>query len=145
MLISDVLRQKGSDVVRVVSTDSVASAVQKLSERRIGAVVVEDQWMKLVGIFSERDLLNAVARRGAHVLDLKVQDLMTSHVITCHPSDRIDAALGLMVMRRIRHLPVVDQGALKGMISIGDLVKHRLDEKELEANTLREISRMRAG
>ena len=145
MLIADVLRRKGPDVVKVVTTDSVAAAVKKLSERRIGALIVEDQWMKLVGIFSERDLLNAIARQGAHVLDLQVHELMTTHVITCHSSDRIDAALALMTMRRIRHLPVVDDGQLKGIISIGDLVKYRLDEKELEASTLLDISRRRAG
>jgi CBS domain-containing protein len=144
MLISDVLRRKGPDVVKVVATDSVSSAVQRLSERRIGALVVEDQWMKLVGIFSERDLLNAIARQGALALDRQVRDLMTTHVITCRPSDRIDAVLALMTMQRIRHLPVVDDGQLKGIISIGDLVKHRLDEKELEASTLLDISRRRA-
>jgi CBS domain-containing protein len=144
MLVSDVLNHKGPEVVRVLATDTVMSAVRKLSERRIGAVVVEDQWMKLVGIFSERDLLNAVARGGPHALDRRVEELMTTHVITCRSSDRVEAVMALMTMQRIRHLPVVDDGALKGMISIGDLVKVRLDEKELEANTLREISRMRA-
>ncbi len=144
MLISDILRSKGSDVVRVVATDSVVSAVQKLSERRIGAVVVEDRWMKLVGIFSERDLLNALARRGPQVLNSQVQELMTSPVVTCRSSDRIDAALAMMTMKRIRHLPVVNDGELKGIISIGDLVKHRLDEKELEASVLLQIARMRA-
>ena len=144
MLISDVLQKKGSDVLRVVATDSVTSAVKKLSERRIGAVVVEDRWMKLVGIFSERDLLNALAKRGPQVLDAQVQELMTSPVTTCRSSDRIDAALAMMTMKRIRHLPVVNDGELKGMISIGDLVKYRLDEKELESSVLLQISRMRA-
>jgi CBS domain-containing protein len=144
MLIADVLNIKGRDVIRAVTDEKVTQAVKRLSERRIGALVVEDRWMKLVGIFSERDLLNAVARRGAAALDGTVADLMTSPVITCKPSDRVDAALGLMVMRRIRHLPVVDGEVLAGMISIGDLVKYRLDEKELEANVLLEISRMRA-
>ena len=144
MLISDVLRKKGTDVVRVVSSDSVTSAVKKLSERRIGAVIVEDHWMKLVGIFSERDLLNAIARRGPHALDCQVHELMTTPVTTCRSSDRIEAALAMMTMKRIRHLPVVNDGELKGIISIGDLVKYRLDEKELEASVLLEISRMRA-
>ena len=144
MLISDVLQRKGSDVVRVVASDSVTSAVKKLSERRIGAVIVEDRWMKLVGIFSERDLLNALARRGPQVLDCQVQELMTLPVTTCRSSDRIDAALAMMTLKRIRHLPVVNDGERKGIISIGDLVKHRLDEKELEASVLLQISRMRA-
>jgi CBS domain-containing protein len=118
--------------------------VRKLSERRIGAVVVEDRWMKMVGIFSERDLLNAIARRGAEVLNHPVSELMTAPVVTCRPADRIDSVLGLMTLRRIRHLPVLENTALVGIVSIGDLIKHRLDEKELEANVLLEISRMRA-
>jgi CBS domain-containing protein len=144
MLISDVLRTKGREVVRVRSTDSVASAVQKLSERRIGAVIVEDRWMKPVGIFSERDLLNAIARHGNAVLENEVHELMTTPIISCRSSDRIDAALAMMTLKRIRHLPVIDGEELVGIVSIGDLVKHRLDEKELEANVLLEISRMRA-
>lgn len=143
MLISDILRHKGSEVVKAVTTDSVMSAVRKLSERRIGALIVEDQWMKMVGIFSERDLLNAIARRGASVLDTQVKDLMTSPVVTARASDRVDAALAMMTLKRIRHLPVVEGADLKGIVSIGDLVKQRFDEKELEANVLLEISRMR--
>ncbi len=118
--------------------------MQRLAERRIGALVVEDAWMKLVGIFSERDLLHALARRGAAALDCKVSELMTGHVITCAPSERIDAALAMMTMKRIRHLPVVDDGKLAGIVSIGDLVKYRMDEKEREASALLEISRLRA-
>jgi CBS domain-containing protein len=144
MLISDVLRSKGHEVVRVRSDDSVTDAVRKLSEHRIGAVVVEDRWMKLVGIFSERDLLNAIAHRGASALACRVSELMTSPVVTCRSFDRIDTVLGLMTLRRSRHLPVVDDGELRGIVSIGDLIKHRLDEKELEANVLLEISRLRA-
>lgn len=143
MLISDILRNKGSEVVRIIATDSVMSAVRKLAERRIGAVIVEDRWMKMVGIFSERDLLNAVAHRGAPVLEARVEELMTSPVVTAHPSDRVDAALAMMTLKRIRHLPVVEGGDLRGIVSIGDLVKQRFDEKELEANVLLEISRMR--
>ncbi len=144
MLISDVLRTKSREVTKIGAEDRVSAAVQRLSERRIGALVVEDAWMKLVGIFSERDLLHALARRGAAALDCKVAELMTSHLITCVSSERIDAALAMMVMKRIRHLPVVDDGHLAGIVSIGDLVKYRLDEKELEANVLLEISRRRA-
>ena len=144
MLISDVLRSKGSDVVQIRTADSVALAVRKLAEHRIGALVVEDRWMKLVGIFSERDFVNAIARDGAAVLGYDVEQLMTSPIISCRTSDRIDAALATMTVSRIRHLPVIDDGTLKGIVSIGDLVKQRLDEKELEANVLLEIARMRA-
>jgi len=144
MLISDVLHHKGHAVMTVRTTDTVAAAVRKLADRKIGALVVEDQWMKWVGIFSERDFVNAVADQGAAALNLQVEALMTSPIVFCRSGDRVDAALATMTVGRIRHLPVIDGGELKGIVSIGDLVKHRLDEKELEANVLLELSRMRA-
>jgi CBS domain-containing protein len=144
MLISDVLRTKGHHIERIRPTDSVEVAVRKLAEHRIGALVVEDRWMKPVGIFSERDFINAVAREGAAVLGFQVQQLMSTPMLTCRASDRIDAVLATMTMSRIRHLPVLEDKELKGIVSIGDLVKHRLDEKELEASVLRDIQRMRA-
>jgi CBS domain-containing protein len=144
VLVSDVLRTKGHHVERIHPTDSVDAAVRKLSEHHIGALVVEDRWMKPIGIFSERDFINAVARDGAAVLGFQVQQLMSTPILTCRPSDRIDAVLATMTIARIRHLPVVEANELKGIVSIGDLVKHRLDEKELEASVLRDISRMRA-
>jgi CBS domain-containing protein len=142
MLISDVLKTKGHDVVTVRATDSVAVAVRKLAEHRIGAVVVKDHWMKLVGIFSERDFVNAVAQQGAVVLSFNVRQLMSSPIIDCGAADRIDAVLVAMTVARVRHMPVIENGELNGIVSIGDLVKHRLDEKELEANTLLDLSRM---
>ena len=144
MLIADVLKAKGHNVVMVRPTDTVAVAVGKLAEHRIGAVVVEDQWMKPVGIFSERDFVNAVARHGAAVLGFDVRQLMSSPVISCRSGDRIDAVLAMMTLGKIRHVPVIDSGALKGIVSIGDLVKHRLDEKELEASVLLDLSRRHA-
>ncbi len=144
VLISDILRSKGSNVVKIHSTDSVAFAVRKLAEQRIGALLVEDRWMKPVGMFSERDFINAVARDGAAVLGLDVQQLMSTPIISCRASDRIDAVLARMTMARTRHMPVFENKELKGIVSIGDLVKHRLDEKELETSVLLEISRMRA-
>jgi CBS domain-containing protein len=142
MLISDVLKSKGHSVVTARPTETVAVAVGKLAKHRIGAVVVEDQWMKPVGVFSERDFVNAVAREGATVLDFDVSQLMSSPIISCRPSDRIDAVLATMTLAKVRHVPVVDGGSLKGIVSIGDLVKHRLDEKELEASVLLDLSRM---
>ena len=144
MFISDVLRVKGRNVVRVHPNDSVEFAVGKLAEHRIGAVVVEDQWMKPVGIFSERDFIRATAHEGSEVLRHEVRQLMTSPIMSCSSSERVDTALAMMTNARIRHLPVIDNGELKGIVSIGDLVKHRLDEKELEANVLLDLSRMHA-
>ena len=144
MFISDVLRTKGHHVERIHSTDSVEVAVSKLAEHRIGALVVEDRWMKPAGIFSERDFINAVARDGAGVLGFEVQQLMSRPMLTCRSSDRVEAVLATMTIARIRHLPVIENNELKGIVSIGDLVKHRLDTKELEASVLLDLSRMHA-
>lgn len=144
MLISDVLCAKGRTVVKVAASDSVSDAVHRLAENRIGAVVVEDQWLRLVGVFSERDFINAIASKGAEVLELQVCELMSSPIISCRSSDRVDAVLSAMTLSRVRHVPVIDEELLSGIVSIGDLVKHRLDEKELEAAVLLDITRMRA-
>ena len=144
MLISDVLRTKGHHVVKIHPTDSVELAVRKLAEHRIGALVVEDRWMKPVGIFSERDFINAIAREGAAVLGFDVQQLMSTPIFSCRSADRVDAMLARMTIARVRHLPVIEENELKGIVSIGDLVKHRLDAKELEARVLLDLSRMRA-
>ena len=144
MLVSDVLRVKGPHVVKIHATDSVELAVRRLAEHRIGALIVEDRWMKPVGIFSERDFIDAVARDGAAALGFQVQQLMSTPMRTCRSSDRVDAVLATMTIARIRHLPIIEDNALKGIVSIGDLVKHRLDEKELEASVLLDIARMRA-
>src|SRR4051812_13053771 len=112
MLISDVLRSKGGEVVKIRQTETISAAVQKLAERRIGALLVEDQWMKPVGIFSERDFVNAIAKQGAATLDTTVQQLMSAPIITCRPSDRIDAVMATMTTKKIRHLPVMDSGKL---------------------------------
>ncbi|MEO9190050.1 MAG: CBS domain-containing protein [Acetobacteraceae bacterium] len=143
MVISDVLRIKGHSVAAVLPDESIQAVVRKLADLRIGAVVVQDRWQKLVGIFSERDLVRLLVGEGKAVLDRRVGDLMTDAVITCHSADRIDSVLKVMTMHRVRHVPVVDNGALVGIVSIGDLVKHRMDEKEMEAGVLLEIARMR--
>jgi CBS domain-containing protein len=144
MSISDVLHSKGHQVVKVRTTDTVETAVRKLSEQRIGALVVEDQWMRHAGIFSERDFVNAIAEHGSRTLTFPVEKLMTGHLVTCRPADSVETALAAMTMAKIRHLPVVDAGKLIGIVSIGDLVKHRLDEKALEANVLLDIARLHA-
>jgi CBS domain-containing protein len=143
MHISDVLRVKGSQVTTVQQTNTVASVVRILAEKSVGAVVVEDKWAKLVGIFSERDLVRALASRGADALNLEVRELMTTSVVTCTPADPIDTVLARMTGHRIRHLPVMEDTRLAGIVSIGDLVLNRLTEKELEAGVLLDIARMR--
>lgn len=144
MSIAGVLRSKPSHVVKVGNKDTVLSAITKLAEHRIGAVIVEDQWMRPAGIFSERDFVNATAAHGAAALSFLVERLMNSPMITCRSTDAVETALSAMTLARIRHLPVVDAGKLIGIVSIGDLVKYRLDEKALEANVLLDIARLHA-
>jgi CBS domain-containing protein len=143
MLVADVLRNKSRQVTTVQQSDSIGDVVRVLSEKRIGAVVVEDRAHKMIGVLSERDLVNALAKRGAEALHCKAYELMSSPVITCVATDRIEAALARMTKNRIRHLPVLEDEHLAGIVSIGDLVSHRLDEKALEADVLLDISRMR--
>jgi CBS domain-containing protein len=100
MLIADVLKTKGSRVFTVRTTDTVLAAVQKLSEHRVGALIVEDPRMHIIGIFSERDFVNSIPRHGAAVLDFQVRELMSSPIITCAPSDRIDSALATITICR---------------------------------------------
>ena len=141
MLIEKILDQKGRDCATVRPTATVAAVVTLLAERRIGAVVVEDLKGGIVGIFSERDLVKLLASRGAEALAVPVREVMTAPVITCHADDRLDAVMAIMSERRIRHMPVVANKSLAGMISIRDLIRHRLDEKETEAAVLLDISR----
>ena len=143
MTILDILNKKGSQVVKVRVNDTAVSAVRKLSEHRIGAVVVEDDWMRPVGIFSERDFVDAVAKFGADALTKSAKSLMNAPIISCQPTDGVDDAMTKMTRARVRHLPVIEDGRLIGIVSIGDLVKNRLDEKELEAAVLLDLSRMR--
>jgi CBS domain-containing protein len=144
MSIAEVLHQKGHQVVKIRDTDLVHAAVKVLADRRIGAVVVEDKWMQPTGVFSERDFLNAVAEHGAEALQYPVNRLMSAPIVSCRPADSVEAAMAAMTRAKIRHLPVEDDGKLVGIVSIGDLVKHRLDEKALEANVLLDISRFHA-
>jgi CBS domain-containing protein len=143
MPVADILHHKGRHVSSVRSVDSVEAAVRKLYDQRIGALVVVDRWGKLAGMFSERDVIHALARHGAAALTYEVHEIMTPDVTTCMPADRIDDVMKLMTAHRVRHLPVMEDGELIGLVSIGDLVKHRLDEKEQEAAVLRDITRAR--
>jgi CBS domain-containing protein len=144
MSISDILEHKGTHVVKAAPTDTVQSAVGLLAKHRIGAVVVEDAKMHPVGIFSERDFVNAAARHGVGALGMTLDALMSTRIVSCAPSERVETAMATMTRARIRHLPVIDHDRLVGIVSIGDLVKHRLDEKALEADVLLDLTRMRA-
>ncbi len=144
MRISEILHQKGAQVRTVRSTETVKVAIAKLYAERIGALVVVDRWGKLVGMFSERDVIHALARHGAETLGYEVHELMTPDVTTCSLDDRVHEVMEIITAHRVRHLPVTDKGRLVGLVSIGDLLKSRLDLMETEANVLHDITRARA-
>lgn len=137
MTVNAILKAKGSDVATVGADESVASAAALLSARRIGALVVVDGAGRMVGILSERDIVRGVAERGAGALGQSVRSLMTEDVVTCARGDGVAALMELMTSRRIRHLPVEEDGRLVGVVSIGDVVKTHVAEKEMEADSLR--------
>ena len=137
MRISDILRLKsdGASVISMAPDATVTELVATLAEHRIGAVVVTEG-SSVVGIASERDVVRRLSELGTEVLQAKVSELMTSPVITCAPSDYVDAIAETMTEHRFRHLPVVDDGALVGLVSIGDVVKNRIRELEKDRSQL---------
>lgn len=136
MTIAAILATKGGGIVSVPVSASAAAAMATLAEKRIGALpVMEGE--AVAGIFSERDVLYAIARDGAAALDRPVSELMTAPPISVTPRETVIGALALMTRRRIRHLPVVEEGRLVGFVSIGDLVKYRIERIEAEAEAMR--------
>ena len=138
MKIGDVLKRKGSGVVTMRSDSTIDTVVRRMRLERIGAVIISPDGKSVIGILSERDILHALAEHGTALLALKAEDLMTREVVTCSREDTLQSVMVKMTQRRIRHLPVVEQGQLAGVVSIGDAVKSRLEEVELEANVLRD-------
>lgn len=138
MSISTILATKGSLVSTISATTTVIDIVRMLREKRIGAVLVTDRDGNVIGVVSERDIVRGLADQGADVLASPALQIMTSPVVTCAPHDTVQAAMTLMTSRRIRHLPVMADGKLCGLVSIGDLVKHRIEAAEMEAESLKE-------
>ena len=136
MTIAAVLRGKGSAIETIAPDASVYDAVRKLGEKRIGALVVVDEGA-IVGIISERDVIYCLRDRGPDVLQTPVSSVMSSPAITVEADTDILTALALMTQRRIRHLPVIEGGEIRGIVSIGDLVKHRIERIEAEAEAMR--------
>ncbi len=136
MRIGDVLRLKGGKVVTVPPDTDVAGLLAVLAEHRIGAVVVSREGSSVEGIVSERDIVRALATRGAAVLKEPVTAIHTTEVRTVTPEAHVDEVERLMTERRFRHVPVVVDGKLRGIVSIGDVVKNRIDELEAERSTL---------
>ena len=138
MSVSIILAGKSCEVVSVEPNATLAAAVALLAEQRIGAVIVLGVDRRIVGILSERDIVRALAEHGAGVLDEPVSRLMTRKVSTCTEADTVSSIMERMTDGKFRHLPVVEQGRLAGIISIGDVVKHRLREMERDTAAMRD-------
>jgi CBS domain-containing protein len=138
MNVSAILRQKGRAVTTAAPTTTLLEIADKLSAKRIGAIVVVGTQGEVAGIISERDIIRALAARGADCLTSSVAEVMTKEVVTCQEADTLDELMAMMTARRFRHLPVLTDGALVGIISIGDVVKHHVAEVEMEATAMRD-------
>ncbi|MCZ7528871.1 MAG: CBS domain-containing protein [Acidimicrobiia bacterium] len=138
MKVDKVLSVKGQDVQRITPDQSIFEAVALLEEHGIGALVVSSDGTTAEGMLSERDIVRAIPHSGDQLLTMPVHELMSSPVTTCTPDDTIAHVMGVMTEKRARHLPVVDNGKLVGLISIGDVVKHRVEELRDETETLRD-------
>jgi CBS domain-containing protein len=137
MTVARIIKEKGRNVVTVAQNVTLADIATTLAEKRIGAVVVMEK-DAIRGIVSERDIVRAVAKHGGEGLRMPVADWMTAKVTTCRPEDTINDVMQKMTTGRFRHLPVVENGKLAGIVSIGDVVKRRIEEVEREADQIRE-------
>jgi CBS domain-containing protein len=138
MTVKAILSRKGYDVATILPSATIAEAAKTLTERRIGAIIVTGAGDRVTGLLSERDIVHVMARDGASGLDKRVEQAMTRKVVTCQESDTVGTIMERMTAGRFRHLPVVADDRLIGVISIGDVVKYRLGEMELESNAMRE-------
>ena len=138
MTVEAILKRKGTRVSTIAKDATIAAAAQRLNLDHIGALVVTEG-ARVVGIMSERDIIAGLARHGAVTLEKRVEELMTWPIVTCTRTQSIKEVMAAMTRQRIRHLPVVEEEALMGIISIGDVVKHRLEELEMEAGVLHDL------
>ena len=138
MSVGAILKAKGSDVETITGDATVEEAVGRLRDAEIGALIVSSDGRTVDGVLSERDVVAGLADHGAEILGRKDEDVMTSRVATCSPDDGVEKVMLEMTQLRARHFPVVDEGRLVGVVSIGDVVKNRLDEVQLEKNVLRD-------
>lgn len=138
MKVVNILQSKGAEVFAVTDSDTVAKAVEVLTEKNIGAVVVKNARGEVAGILSERDIVRHLRDKGAAVLASSVKECMSHSPHTCRPDDTIDDLMNIMTNRRVRHLPVVNGARLMGLVSIGDVVKRKIEEIEHEAQALKE-------
>jgi CBS domain-containing protein len=138
MHVKAILAGKGGQVISARPEETVAAVAARLTTNKIGAVVVLDENAQLAGILSERDIVGALARHGEKAITMTAGELMTRPVQSCRPEDTIEQVMQVMTKRRFRHLPVLEDGQLTGIISIGDVVKHRLELSEMEVDSLRQ-------
>jgi CBS domain-containing protein len=138
MLVKQIFKQKESRIVTVKPGDTIAEAAKLLKKENIGAVLVSGPDGELVGILSERDIVRAMPEHGPDLFAMTVEQLMTRKVVTCNSENRVHELMKQMTTGHFRHMPVVDDGNLVGIISIGDVVKSRLEELEAETSQLRE-------
>jgi CBS domain-containing protein len=137
MTVAAILAQKGRDVVTIIAEKSVADAVSMLGEHKIGALVVVENRDRIVGIISERDIVKSLAKKGVGMMSETVASIMTRSVVTCIERETINDVMSRMTRGRFRHLPVAAGGRLTGIVSIGDVVKARIEEVEREAEEMR--------
>jgi len=138
MNVAAILKLKGREVVTAPPDTPLRAIAKLLGVHRIGCIVIAEEDGKVIGIVSERDIVREIARAGALVLEEPVEVCMTKTVVSCRESDTMDQLMGEMTAHRFRHMPVVDRGRLTGLVSIGDVVRMRIAEAELEAAAMRE-------
>jgi CBS domain-containing protein len=137
MIVATILRDKGANVVTARPESTISEISKLLHDAKIGAVIVSSDRVRVDGILSERDVVRAIAANGEAALTMSVAEVMTREVVTCAPSDNVAHLMAQMTAGRFRHMPVIDEGALIGIISIGDVVRVRVEEIENEAEALR--------
>ena len=138
MTVKAILERKGHDVFTLGPNEKLSAAVQILAERRIGAIVVTNGDRKIVGILSERDIVRQIGKEGAGALDRTIREVMTPKVSICNENHTVNEVMEIMTKGRFRHLPVEKNGQLDGIVSIGDVVKRRIEDVEREADQIRE-------
>ncbi len=137
MIIANILKVKGRSVATARPDDTVQEIAGRLAQKKIGAIVIVGGGGSVVGIISERDLIRVIAQRGADALSMPVSEVMTREVVVCSEATSVDDIMEMMTNGRFRHLPVVEENRLVGIVSIGDIVKHHIAEVELEVSAMR--------
>ena len=139
MTIESILKRKGTDVTTIAPEASIKRAADWLSAKNIGALVVVTSENAVLGLISEREIVHAFSRYGETVASMPVKEIMRHGVTTVSPDESVNRVINLMTHQRVRHMPVLRGGKLAGIVSIGDVVKHRLEDLELETNVLRDV------